>query len=607
MPRRTLALAALLGAGLVAALGATAQPAAPSPVAATAHSPRAASGKPSRPNVVVVMTDDETYRDARYMPNFRRLARRGTTFTNALVSFPICCPARATFLTGQYAHNHGVKSNFLLTGGGFESFRHQDETLPVWLQRAGYSTAFVGKYLNEYGGRDPQLIPPGWDDWHGLVDYSTYNYFNWAINNNGRLRYYGDRDYAEALINLAEAGVTNEIGSPAEGLAVALRLFQPLEYFGSEDQADYQIDETGRIADSALRQLAGEEQPFFLWYTPTAPHREGDFEGIGGVRTGHPEPDPRPPERYEHRFDDVPLPHDPSFDEVDVSDKPETVSGRPRLDEETIEELTDNHRGRLGALLAADDAVGRLLETLRRAGELDETLVIYTTDQGFFQGQHRIALDKYIPYEEAIRIPLVIAGPGVPQGEVVHEPVYNHDLAPTIVDAAGAEAGRTQDGVSLLPRLHGEELPPRALALEALAPALPYEIGNEVFDHQVPFYGVRTERWKYINWSFGAEELYDLRHDPYELENLADDPRRSEVKARVAALAQRLRACIGRGCLGLGPAGGAAGGGANTAAAVVAVAGHKQPGRATGITILTALALGALAGVVALVRRARRP
>lgn len=591
MERLRRPFAALLVAGLVAAL------------AAAAHSPRAASGDPSRPNVLVVMTDDEPYDDARYMPNFRRLARRGTTFTNALVSFPICCPARATFLTGQYAHNHGVKSNFLVTGGGFESLRHQDETLPVWLGRAGYSTAFVGKYLNEYGARDPHLIPPGWDDWHGLVDYSTYNYFNWAINNNGRLRYYGDRDYADALIELAEVGVQEGIDSPAEGVAEALRIFQPFEYFGSEDQADYQVDVTGRIADGAVRRLAASEQPFFLWYTPIASHREGDFEGIGGVRTGRPEPDPRPPARYAHSFDDVQLPRDPSFDEADVSDKPETVSGRERLDAETIEELTDTHRGQLGSLLAADDAVGRMLRSLRRAGELDDTLIIYTTDQGFFQGQHRIAFDKYIPYEPAIRIPLVIAGPGVPHGEVVREPVYNHDLAPTILDAAGAEAGRTQDGVSLLPRMHGEELPARALLLEALAPALPFEIGNPIFDHQVPFYGVRTERWKYINWSFGAEELYDLRRDPYELDNLAAEPQHSGVKTRLAALAQRLRSCSGRGCLGLG----AAGDGGGAAAAPIPVAGHREPRQATAFVILAAFALGALAGLVALTRRARRP
>jgi N-acetylglucosamine-6-sulfatase len=575
--------AALLGAFLVAAVGASAQPAEPGA---------------AQPNVLVVMTDDQPYGDERYMPNVRRLQRQGTTFTNAYVSFPICCPARATFLTGQYAHNHGVKSNFGITGGGFENFDDQDDTLPVWLQDAGYNTAFIGKYLNEYGAADPTLIPPGWDDWHGLVDYSTYNYFNWTINNNGSLRTYGDPEYAEAVIELAETGVEQDLGSPAEGLAMALRIFQPFEYFGSEDPDDYQLDVTGRIADDSLRALAADDQPFFLYYAPIAAHREGDFEGIGGVRTGRPEPDPRPPLRYEDTFDDVGLPQDPSFNEADVSDKPETVSERDLIDDETIEELTETHRGQLGSLLAADDWLGRMLRTLRRAGELDDTLIVYTTDQGFFQGQHRIDFDKYIPYEPAIHIPLVVSGPGVPQGEVVDEPVYSHDLAPTIVDAAGADAGREQDGVSLLPSIQGEELPERALLLEALAPALPFEIGNEVFDHQVPFHGVRTERWKYIDWSFGAEELYDLREDPYELENLAGEPGHAEVQARLAALADDLRGCSGRGCLGIDDAG-------EPGDVVLAPATHREPGRAAGVVILAALGIAGLAGGISLTRRVR--
>ena len=593
--------AALLGAFLVAALGASAQPAESGGAAEEASSPATPAGdasSESKPNVLVVMTDDQPYGAERYMPNVQRLARRGATFENAYVSFPICCPARATFLTGQYAHNHGVKSNFGINGGGFENFDDQDNALPVWLQDAGYNTAFVGKYLNEYGAGDPTLIPPGWDDWHGLVDYSTYNYFNWTINDNGDLHTYGDPDYSDALIELADSGVETDIDSPAEGLAMALRIFQPFEYFGAADQDDYQVDVTGRIADESLQELAGDDDPFFLYFSPIASHREGDFEGIGGARTGRPEPDPRPPERYEDTFDDVSLPGDPSFNEADVSDKPETVSGRDSLDPETIEDLTETYRGQLGALRAADDALGEMLRTLRRAGELDDTLIVYTTDQGFYQGQHRIAFDKYIPYEPAIQIPLVVAGPGVPRNRVVTEPVYNHDLAPTILDAAGAEAGREEDGVSLLPALHGEELPERALLLEALAPALPFEIGNEVFDKQVPFHGVRTERWKYIDWSYGAEELYDLREDPYELENLAEDPGHAEVKADLATLADDLRGCSGDGCLGLADVG-------DPGDTVLAPAGHRTPGRATGIVILAALAVAAAAAGISLTRRLR--
>ena len=192
-----------------------------------------------------------------------------------------------------------------------------------------------------------------------------------------------------------------------------------------------------------------------------------------------------------------------------------------------------------------------------------------------------------------------MAGPGVPQGEVVRDPVYNHDLAPTILDAAGAEAGRAEDGVSLLPRLAGEKLPPRALLLEALAPALPFDIGNPVFDHQVPFsYGVRTDRWKYIKWSFGAEELYDMPARPLR----AREPRRGPGRGRGqdaargsrAAAARLQRARLSR-AEPTEPAGGA----------VVEVAGHQEPSQATGITIIAALALAAVAGIAAVARRLR--
>jgi arylsulfatase A-like enzyme len=192
-----------------------------------------------------------------------------------------------------------------------------------------------------------------------------------------------------------------------------------------------------------------------------------------------------------------------------------------------------------------------------------------------------------------------MAGPGIPRGEVIDEPVYNHDLAPTILDAVGAEPGREQDGVSLLPAMRGDDLPERALLLEALAPALPYEIGNEVFDRQLPFHGVRTPNWKYIDWSSGDEELYDLREDPYELENLAADSGYADEKQRMSALADDLRGCAGSGCLGLGAEAGG-GGEALTAAE------HRVPGRATGFVIGGALLVAAGAWAVSLARR-RRP
>ncbi len=272
------------------------------------------------------MTDDEPYGDARYMPNFRRLARRGTTFTNAFVSFPICCPARATFLTGQYAHNHGVKSNFGTTAAA-------SRTSPTRRNAPRVASARrlrhrVRRQVPQRVRRpDPELVPPGWDDWHGLVDYSTYNYFNWAINDNGEVHYHGDREYAEALIELAAPASSRT--STALPRGSRWRSDLPADrVLRRRDQRDYQT--TSRAGSRTTREGSRRRRPFFLYYSPIASHSEGDFEGIGGVRSGRPEPDPRPPERYAEAFDDVALPKDPSFNEADVSDKPETVSGRDR-------------------------------------------------------------------------------------------------------------------------------------------------------------------------------------------------------------------------------------------------------------------------------------
>ncbi len=492
------------------------------------------------------MTDDVTPRDLQLMPNYRRLASRGTEFTRAFASYSLCCPARASFLTGQYAHNHRVLGNFFSTGGGFDNFEEQENTLPAWLQDSGYLTAFVGKYLNEYGGIDPSLVPPGWDDWNGLVDFSTYNYFNYAVNDNGSLRYYGDREYVGQAIDLARISV-EEDRTPPEGLPLALA-FEPVDYFGSRDESDYQADVTGAIAEEALTQAAG-DQPFFLYFAPIAAHREFDFEGVGRIRPSPDGPDPRPPERYADTYDDTELPRGPSFNEEDISDKPPDIANSPLLGEEEIAELEEDHRGRLGALRAADDAVGRLMESLRETGELSNTVFIYTSDQGYLQGQHRIPDEKYVAYEESIQVPLAIAGPGIPRGERVDDLVVNHDLTATIVDAARAEPGRELDGISLLRLLDGSAPPDRALLVEALAPELTFEIGDPVIDAQLPYYGIRTLRHKYIRWRAGEEELYDLRKDPYELENIAAEPEAAELKKDLAERAEALRTCAGSGCL----------------------------------------------------------
>jgi N-acetylglucosamine-6-sulfatase len=450
-----------------------------------ALAPAAAAAE--RPNIVVVTTDDQRASDMRVMPEVRRLiGGAGTTFANSYVSYPLCCPSRATFLTGQYSHNHGVTWNNF-PNGGYYAFRNQSDTLPLWLQRAGYHTALIGKYLNEYGERDPREVPVGWDDWYGGVDPSTYHYFGFTLNENGRLRHYGNRP------------------------------------------RDYQTDVLARKAVRLIRERAPRRQPFFLWVTPTAPHTVTDTARAEGTPAV-------PAPRHAKRFANVRLPRPPSFDEADMSDKPMILRNLPPFTQEQIDALTAHYRGRLGSLLAVDEAVGRMVAALRRAGELDNTLFIFTSDNGWLMGEHRVRGQKYLGFEESIRVPLLVRGPGFPAGRRVREQASNVDLAPTILQAAGVRPGRRQDGVPLL-RLVGQRPPQRDLLVET---------GPNV---GLPTYSqLHTRRWVYEDVSTGELELYDLARDPFQLSNRAYDPAFADVRRKLAARLEKLRDCAGRAC-----------------------------------------------------------
>jgi N-acetylglucosamine-6-sulfatase len=448
-----------------------------------------------RPNVIVVMTDDQDARSMWAMRKTRRLlGRQGTTFTNSHATFPLCCPSRATFLTGQYAHNHGVLANALPAG----SFLRLDgaNTLPVWLRDAGYVTAHVGRYLNGYGvplGRDLSAaeaaleIPPGWSRWFAPgFRGRAWRMFSYVLNENGSLR-----RYKRAARN-------------------------------------YLTDVYARHATRLIRRLAGGERPLFLSVAPLAPHGEPHLERG---------PNPRPAPRHAREFPRLKLPRPPSFNEADVSDKPPRVQARPRLGRRQQEEMLRRHRGRIRSLLAVDDAVAAMVAALRRVGELRNTLFIFTSDQGFLLGQHRIAVDKLWPYEEATRVPLLVRGPGIPRGATRRQVVANIDLAPTILDAARAEAGLEMDGISILPLARNlRAARDRSILLESLAPERP------------DFVGVRAPGWSYIEHEDGSEELYDLAADRFQLQSRHADPAYASRKAELAARLEALRDCAGAAC-----------------------------------------------------------
>jgi N-acetylglucosamine-6-sulfatase len=444
-----------------------------------------------RPNVVVLMTDDQTLESMRIMDGVRRtLADRGTTFTRSFVSFALCCPSRATFLTGQYAHNHGVLGNRPPTGG----YARLDsaETLPVWLGRAGYRTMHVGKFLNRYGQDGSRTeVPPGWDDWHASVDPLTYEYYGAMLNENGRLRTYPRR---------------------------------------------YSTDLYARRAEALIKRAAGDERPFFLSVGFLAPHTGGppDRDDPDGLAT------PSPAPRHRDRFAAEPLPPGvrAAFGERDMSDKPAYLRARPPIAPALTEAIEESYRQRLESLLAVDEAVVSIVRALRAAGELDDTLVMFTSDNGFFHGEHGVATEKMLPYEPSIRVPLIMRGPGVPAGAKRGQLVTNADLAPTILDVAGATATRPQDGASLLPLLADPRLEwERDLLIE----------GTDGFD-VVAYDALRSDRYLYVRYVTGERELYDLERDPHQLRSVHDDPAYARVEA---ALGRRLRAlgdCAGRGC-----------------------------------------------------------
>ncbi|HEY8002564.1 MAG TPA: sulfatase [Solirubrobacterales bacterium] len=467
-----------------------------------ATSPAAAGPNPPPPNVVVVMTDDQTQASLSKMATVEsELAGNGATFTNNFTNWPLCCPSRSTFYTGQYAHNHGVLGNSP-PDGGFTKF-NDSSTLAVWLQAAGYHTVHIGKYLNGYGegGTDPAYVPPGWNEWYAGTGGTTQTVYNYQLNQNGSLV-----DYGSAV-------------------------------------ADFKQDVFSNLAVDAINRNAP-GGPFFLGVMYTAPH------------SGGPNPNPQPPSncgatakpapRHATAFDSEPLPIPPNYNEADVSDKPVAIQSMAPITDAETTTIQRKYRCRIESLLSVDEGVGRIVDALDAAGELDNTLIVFTSDNGFFHGEHRVQSGKNRVYEEAVRVPLVIRGPGVPEGVTVDDLSVNADLAPTIVDAAAATAGLPEDGKSLLPfaehpdRFHGRELL--------------FEKGDVVDDvddgtpQSGTFAAVRTSRYVYVDDTTGELELYDLKLDPYQLQNQITNPAYDAVEAALATRLASLRKCAGESC-----------------------------------------------------------
>jgi arylsulfatase A-like enzyme len=450
------------------------------------------AGAAERPNIVLVVTDDLTKKD--YLDLGRNLGSftaGGTFFRNAFVTTALAGPSRASALTGLYAHNHRIHQH-IGPGTGYEQYNAQgydQRDLPVWLKDSGYETGLVGRYINGYSA--PQFeIPVGWNDWYAA---NTPNK-RWSLNENGTVRTY-----------------PQDPTSPG---------YKPWENV---------------LGDKAI-QFVGDAhasgRPFFLWYGTHAPHS----------------PELVPP-RDKDRVGTWPAYDPPSFNERDVSDKPRWVRQRPLLSGTLQRELKRKRQKRLTSMLAVSRNLARLKDKLRHTGELSNTYLILTSDSGYHLGEHRLGGGKRTAYEEDVRVPLAISGPGVASGDAKHM-ILNTDLAPTIAELAGVAPGITPDGRSfapLLPKGRSDIAPEqfrRRFMEENWKGLVSTPTGPKLFPAPTNF-AVRGSTFMYNRYTTGETEYYDLSRDPYELASKRVGGTRKENLER---LRTSLRSCRGAEC-----------------------------------------------------------
>ncbi len=479
----------------------------------------------TRPNFVIIQTDDMMVEDLEVMPAVKALiARQGATLEQMLTPFALCCPSRASMMTGCYPHNTNVNANFPPEGGFVPwEMTNGKAFTAYWLQQAGYHTVHIGKYINGYGmyNRPVKRVPSGWSEWYGTSDPSTYQMYGYRMNEPGGSVVYGD--------------------------------------FYEEDPENYGTDVYTSKALGVIRRAARQPGPFMMQVAYLAPHVEtipltdGSWQD-NWADIDKPEPGsgisvqsipPRPAVRHADRLQNVELTKDPSFNEADRSDKHPFIRDIPALTEEKIADLEADNRSRKQSLLAVDEGVAAIVNTLRRTGQLDNTYIVFMGDNGYLLGQHAISYGKYFPYEPALRIPTVIRGPGIPRNTVVRGMTFEIDIAPTVLELAGVKATRPIDGLSLVDRLmNGKRLPKRTLLLSSG----PQQSASGA---QLPMFdGVRTQRYVWWVYEDGFEEMYDLIKDPYQLESVADDPAYLRTKLALIGEWNRLEGCQGSQCRG---------------------------------------------------------
>ncbi|KAI9002079.1 alkaline-phosphatase-like protein [Hyaloraphidium curvatum] len=521
-----------------------------------------------RPNFVIVLVDDMDLMmgSLDVLPKIRKVLREeGTEFRNHFVTCSVCCPSRMSLLTGMFAHSTNF-TDVVAPGGGWERMFKlglTDISLPKYLNDAGYTTAFFGKLVNQYLPRNFQLVPPGWDLFDSLVNPWMYNFYQTVMAKNGdTIKFYPKKHQSDIITSKATTAIRD-----------AARM-------------------------KKLKKDEGVDKPFFLYVAPTMPHTEtrfkatgefpdppipftpqqflrllignmgdtGGFSGPGMSDQGGNPMDGRllvpgvviqtteviPAERHRHLFPDSRVPRDPNFN-PDVQDKPGWIGKLPKLNQTRIDRMDHWYRQRLRGLMSVDDMVGDIVDTLQQTGELDNTYILFTSDNGWHLGLHRLGGGKLTPYEHDIRVPMLVRGPGVPKNHVSKDVTTHTDIAPTLLKLAGIPLPDHFDGAPM--PLHGEAKDGEkleAFGVEYWIGLLDEEASSTVNDNNyksVRYISKSGRNYLYTVRCEGHErELYDLSKDPYELRNAVRDPAYATLVDRLDALLQVLRGCAGKTC-----------------------------------------------------------
>jgi arylsulfatase A-like enzyme len=467
--------------------------------------------QPPRPNIVFILMDDLRFDELGCTghpfvktPHIDRLAREGALFRNAFATTPLCSPSRGSFLTGLYAHVHGIIDN---VDRSRES--HALVTWPRLLHDAGYETAFVGKW---HMGVDDSPRP-GFDHWISVPGQGRY--IDPDLNIDGKL--IQAKGYVTDIFN--DHAVRILARSAREGRRpLCLFLAHKCVHPDLEQRAD------GTVSDPNAATFLPAERHKSLYASERPPRRPNAFQ---------------PP-----------------------LDKPALVRKIPDLPPLSAETATNDEtiRNRLRLLMAAEEGVGQILAALEASGRLDRTLIVFTSDHGYFYGEHCLSVERRLAYEEAIRIPLVIRYPPLIKPNSTFDPfILSIDLAPTLLELSGAKLPAKLHGRSFLPLLN---TPTRSVSEGPSTQARSASEGNaattykprrsfliEHFSDNVfprvqnmGYQAVRTDRWKYIHYRDlqDSDELYDLAADPYELKNIFSAPERAPIVAELQAELRRL-------------------------------------------------------------------